>query len=188
MSVATILRNIVAEQLGVDADAVTADALFTDDLDADSLDLEEIVMAVEDEFGIEIPDEDAQWLYTIRKLAAYIEASSADTSAPPADASRPPSEEDAPSSSEEDAAAAAAAGDQAAGGETEDDGEDTTLYAVVVNGDEQYAIWPLDRETPAGWRPAGKQGTKSECLKYIQEVGGDMRPQSVRPVLGDAGP
>jgi acyl carrier protein len=82
MSVATILGDIIAGQLGVDADAVTADALFTDDLGADSLDLEEIVMAVEDEFGIEIPDEDAQWLYTVRKLAAYIEARSADASAP----------------------------------------------------------------------------------------------------------
>jgi MbtH protein len=61
-----------------------------------------------------------------------------------------------------------------------DDSEDTTIYCVVVNHEEQYSIWPVDRELPAGWRNAGKQGTKSACLDHIKEVWTDMRPLSVR--------
>lgn len=60
------------------------------------------------------------------------------------------------------------------------DREDTTIYQVVVNHEEQYSIWPADREVPLGWRPAGKQGTKQECLDYIKEVWTDMRPLSLR--------
>ena len=60
------------------------------------------------------------------------------------------------------------------------DSEDTTLYKVVVNHEEQYSIWPADRETPLGWRNAGKSGIKSECLEYIKEVWTDMRPLSLR--------
>ena len=51
---------------------------------------------------------------------------------------------------------------------------------VVVNLEEQYSIWPIDRENPAGWRDAGKTGTKAECLEYIKEVWTDMRPLSLR--------
>lgn len=58
--------------------------------------------------------------------------------------------------------------------------EQDTLYRAVVNHEEQYSIWPLDREIPAGWRDAGKQGTKKECLDYIEEVWTDMRPLSLR--------
>jgi MbtH protein len=58
--------------------------------------------------------------------------------------------------------------------------EDTTAYKVVVNHEEQYSIWPLDRETPAGWKEVGKSGLKSECLEYIKEVWTDMRPLSLR--------
>ncbi len=58
--------------------------------------------------------------------------------------------------------------------------EDTTIYNVVVNHEEQYSIWPIDRENPLGWRDAGKSGSKAECLAYIKEVWTDMRPLSRR--------
>ncbi len=58
--------------------------------------------------------------------------------------------------------------------------EDTTIYGVVVNREEQYSLWPADRELPLGWNWAGKTGTKAECLAYIQEVWTDMRPLSLR--------
>jgi MbtH protein len=58
--------------------------------------------------------------------------------------------------------------------------EDTTIYQVVVNHEEQYSIWPEDRELPLGWQAAGKTGTKAECLAYIQEVWTDLRPLSLR--------
>lgn len=58
--------------------------------------------------------------------------------------------------------------------------EDTTLYRVVVNHEEQYAIWPADRENPSGWTDAGKSGMRRECLAWIDEVWTDMRPLSLR--------
>lgn len=58
--------------------------------------------------------------------------------------------------------------------------EDTQIYKVVVNHEEQYSIWFADRDLPAGWREAGKTGTKAECLEYIKEVWTDMRPLSLR--------
>ena len=58
--------------------------------------------------------------------------------------------------------------------------EDTTTYKVIVNHEEQYAIWPEFKEIPAGWRYADKTGTKADCLAYIKEVWVDMRPLSVR--------
>lgn len=61
-----------------------------------------------------------------------------------------------------------------------DDREDTTVYRVVINYEEQYSIWPVDREIPVGWRDAGKSGSKAECLAYIKEVWTDMRPLSLR--------
>ena len=60
------------------------------------------------------------------------------------------------------------------------DREDTTIYKAVVNHEEQYSIWPADRENPLGWRDTGKSGTKAECLEYIKEVWTDMRPLSLR--------
>jgi MbtH protein len=60
------------------------------------------------------------------------------------------------------------------------DREDTTSYKVVVNHEEQYSIWPADRENALGWNDAGKSGTKEECLAYIKEVWTDMRPLSLR--------
>lgn len=61
-----------------------------------------------------------------------------------------------------------------------DEREDTTIYTVVVNHEEQYSIWPADREIPLGWSNAGKSGLKAECLAYIEEVWTDMRPLSLR--------
>jgi MbtH protein len=58
--------------------------------------------------------------------------------------------------------------------------EDTTIYKVVVNHEEQYSIWPVDRENPLGWKDVGKSGAKDECLTYIKQVWTDMRPLSLR--------
>jgi MbtH protein len=58
--------------------------------------------------------------------------------------------------------------------------EDTTIYKVVVNHEEQYSIWPADRENPPGWRDAGPSGSKADCLAYIKEIWTDMRPLSLR--------
>ena len=58
--------------------------------------------------------------------------------------------------------------------------DDATVFNVVVNHEEQYSIWPADRENPPGWRDAGKSGLKAECLEYIKEVWTDMRPLSLR--------
>jgi MbtH protein len=65
------------------------------------------------------------------------------------------------------------------------DEEDRTIYQVVVNHEEQYSIWPADRELPLGWQPAGKTGSKTECLAYIKEVWTDMRPRSLRKKMDE---
>jgi len=62
----------------------------------------------------------------------------------------------------------------------QNDQEDTTIYKVVLNHEEQYSIWPAERENPLGWFDAGKSGPKAECLEYIKEVWTDMRPLSLR--------
>lgn len=62
----------------------------------------------------------------------------------------------------------------------QDDKEDPTIYKVVVNHEEQYSIWPSERENPLGWKDVGKSGLKQECLDYIQDVWTDMRPLSLR--------
>jgi len=77
MSVAEKVKSIIVEQLGVDADEVTPEASFTDDLGADSLDIVELVMAFEEEFGIEIPDEDAEKISRVREAVEYIEQNTA---------------------------------------------------------------------------------------------------------------
>ena len=61
-----------------------------------------------------------------------------------------------------------------------DDGQDSRRYAVVVNHEEQYSIWFADREIPAGWRPVGMQGSREECIAYIDDTWTDMRPLSIR--------
>ena len=72
MSVDEKVREIVAKQLGVDMDKVTPEASFMDDLGADSLDTVELVMAFEEAFGIEIPDEDAEKIAKVKDAIEYI--------------------------------------------------------------------------------------------------------------------
>lgn len=60
-------------------------------------------------------------------------------------------------------------------------------FKVVINHEEQYSIWPAYKEVPAGWREAGKQGLKEECLAYINEVWTDMRPLSLRQAMAESG-
>ncbi len=78
MSVAEKVKSIIVEQLGVEADEVTSEASFTEDLGADSLDIVELVMAFEEEFGIEIPDEDAEKIGRVQEAVAYIEKHAAE--------------------------------------------------------------------------------------------------------------
>jgi MbtH protein len=61
-----------------------------------------------------------------------------------------------------------------------DESDDHNTYKVVINHEEQYSIWPADRENPLGWNDVGKEGYKQECLDYIEEVWTDMRPLSLR--------
>jgi len=68
------IRKIVAENLGADESAITMESSFKEDLNADSLDLFEMVMALEEEFGIEIPSEDLEQLKTISDVVDYIES------------------------------------------------------------------------------------------------------------------
>lgn len=68
------VKEIIVEQLGVEEDEVAADASFIDDLGADSLDTVELVMAFEEEFNIEIPDEDAEGITTVQDAIDYIKA------------------------------------------------------------------------------------------------------------------
>ena len=67
------VKEIIVDQLGVDAEEVTMEAAFVDDLGADSLDVVELVMAVEEEFSIEIPDEDAEKITNVSEVVNYIE-------------------------------------------------------------------------------------------------------------------
>ena len=73
MAVADKVKSIIVEQLGVDEEEVTPDASFVDDLGADSLDTVELVMAFEEEFGIEIPDEDAEKITRVKEAVEYID-------------------------------------------------------------------------------------------------------------------
>ncbi len=70
------VKNIIVEQLNVDAESVTPDASFVDDLGADSLDIVELVMQMEDEFGFEIPDEDAEKIKSVGDVIKYVQARS----------------------------------------------------------------------------------------------------------------
>jgi acyl carrier protein len=78
MAVADRVKSIIVEQLGVDEDEVTLEASFTDDLGADSLDIVELVMAFEEEFGIEIPDEEAEKIGNVKEAVEYIEQNAGD--------------------------------------------------------------------------------------------------------------
>ncbi|HPB67884.1 MAG TPA: acyl carrier protein [Candidatus Omnitrophota bacterium] len=76
MAVEEKIRSIIAEQLGVKVDEVTPQASFIDDLGADSLDTVELIMALEEEFSVEIPDEDAEKMTTVGDAIKYIEEKS----------------------------------------------------------------------------------------------------------------
>ena len=69
---------------------------------------------------------------------------------------------------------------------SEEERAETTLYKVVMNHEEQYSIWPAERENALGWQEVGRRGTKAECLAYIQEVWTDMRPLSLRLLMAEA--
>ena len=72
MAVSEKVKSIIAEQLGVKPDEVTPQASFIDDLGADSLDTVELIMALEEEFGVEIPDEDAEKMRTVGDAIKYV--------------------------------------------------------------------------------------------------------------------
>ncbi|BDU50382.1 acyl carrier protein [Haliovirga abyssi] len=68
------VKEVIIEQLGVDGESVVAEASFVDDLGADSLDTVELIMAFEEEFGVEIPDEEAEKIKTVQNVLDYIKA------------------------------------------------------------------------------------------------------------------
>jgi len=68
---------------------------------------------------------------------------------------------------------------------SKEENEDNTLYKVVINHEEQYSIWPADRENALGWNDVGKSGRKAECLGHIKEVWTDMRPLSLRKKMAE---
>ena len=65
----------------------------------------------------------------------------------------------------------------------DEDEDDTTVYAVVVNHEEQYSIWPAHKPLPLGWSAEGTTGLKGVCLDHIEEIWTDMRPLSVRRAM-----
>ncbi len=73
MSVEPRIKKIIEEQLGVEGDRIKPEASFIDDLGADSLDIVELVMAMEEEFDLEIPDEDAEKLRTVQDVTKYLQ-------------------------------------------------------------------------------------------------------------------
>ncbi|MCB0350891.1 MAG: acyl carrier protein [Bdellovibrionales bacterium] len=74
MSIEPRIKKIIEEQLGVEGDRIKPDASFIDDLGADSLDIVELVMAMEEEFDLEIPDEDAEKLRTVSDVTKYVQS------------------------------------------------------------------------------------------------------------------
>lgn len=69
---------------------------------------------------------------------------------------------------------------------SEEEREDRTIYKVVINHEEQYSIWPADRENALGWNDVGITGTRQEVMDYIKEVWTDMRPLSLRKKMEEA--
>ncbi|HYV25587.1 MAG TPA: MbtH family protein [Pyrinomonadaceae bacterium] len=69
---------------------------------------------------------------------------------------------------------------------SEEEREDRTIYKAVINHQEQYSIWPADRENALGWNDVGITGTRQEVMDYIKEVWTDMRPLSLRKKMEEA--
>lgn len=63
--------------------------------------------------------------------------------------------------------------------------DESANYLVVVNGEEQYSIWPDGRDLPNGWLPVGAPRSRTECLDHIERVWTDMRPKSVRDAMAN---
>jgi MbtH protein len=59
-------------------------------------------------------------------------------------------------------------------------------YQVLINDEEQYSLWPEGHDVPAGWRQAGKEGSREECSAWVDEVWTDMRPRSLREQMDGA--
>ena len=74
MSTLDMVKEVIIDKLGVEEDKIVPDASFVNDLGADSLDTVELIMQLEEEFGIEIPDEDAEKMTTVKSVVDYIEA------------------------------------------------------------------------------------------------------------------
>ncbi|CAM5566792.1 MbtH family protein [Streptomyces viridifaciens] len=64
--------------------------------------------------------------------------------------------------------------------------DDDRRYLVVLNDEEQYSVWPTERDVPAGWRAEGFEGTRQECLDHVSLVWTDMRPLSLRRAMETA--
>ena len=65
------------------------------------------------------------------------------------------------------------------------DDADDRIYEVVVNGEEQYSIWLIEQDIPAGWHAVGISGTKQQCLAYIEDFWTDLRPLSLRERMAE---
>lgn len=65
--------------------------------------------------------------------------------------------------------------------------ESSPLFKVVINTEEQYSIWPIDKDLPPGWTYTDVKGTKEQCLAYIEAVWKDMRPLSFRKLMAEQG-
>jgi MbtH protein len=64
-----------------------------------------------------------------------------------------------------------------------DDENPNRTYKVLINHEEQYSLWPAEKQIPLGWHDAGKSGSKHECLAFVSEVWVDMRPLSLRKAM-----
>jgi MbtH protein len=58
--------------------------------------------------------------------------------------------------------------------------DEDVKYQVLINDEEQYSLWVADQDVPAGWRSTGTEGSKQDCVSYVDEVWTDMRPRSLR--------
>ena len=67
-----------------------------------------------------------------------------------------------------------------------DEQEDNRVYIVLINDEEQYSLWLKEKKIPPGWRAVAKEGSKTECMSYVDEVWTDMRPLSLRKKMDAA--